>query len=205
MYPNNDKAREDPKGVPARNSRYPQTNFQLEGVWLNIARGVWIAFVLTELIITILALFVSGTSGMTICPFTANCAITPAIAQALHQSGIAQSTYVAYNLAVGLLESLVLLSVGGLIFWRKSSELLGLITSFVFVIIGLSPIINASSYPPAFIFGYIYAICVLPALGFFLLTFPDGRFVPSWSWILVVLWFVQVILFEMPGPFNILS
>jgi hypothetical protein len=192
------------KGVPARKSQSPRTNFQLEGFWLHVVRGAWIAFVLVELVIIILSLFASRTHGLTICPFPASCAITPDTAQALHQLGIAPSTFVTYNLVLALLESLVMLSVGGLIFWRKSSEPLCLATSFVFVILGLSPIINASSYPPAIVFGYIYALCVLPALGFFLLTFPDGRFVPSWSWILAVLWFVQVILFEIPGPFNII-
>lgn len=204
MHPSNEMAQEDPKGVPTRRRRSPQTDFQLEGGWLYMARGIWIAFVLTELAITLLSLFVSRTSGLTICPFSGSCAITPARAQALHQLGIAPSTYVTYNLVLALLQSLVFLSVGGLIFWRKSSEPLCLATSFVFVILGLSPIINGSSYPPAVVFGYIYALCVLPALGFFLLTFPAGRFVPSWSWILAVLWFVQVILFEIPGSFNIL-
>jgi len=204
MQLRNEMAQEEPKGVPARKSRSPQTNFQLAGVWLYVARGVWIAFVLAELVISILSLFVSRTPGQTICPFSASCAITPATAQALHQLGIAPSTYVTYNLVLALLQSLVFLSVGGLIFWRKSSEPLCVATSFVFVILGLSPIINGSSYPPAVVFGYIYALCVLPALGFFLLTFPAGRFVPSWSWILAVLWFVQVILFEIPGSFNIL-
>jgi hypothetical protein len=171
---------------------------------LHLARGVWIAFVLAELVITIISLFVSRAYGLTICPFPASCAITPATAQALHQLGMAPSTYMTYNLVLALLQSLVFLSVGGLIFWRKSSEPLGLVTSFVFVVLGLSPIINDSTYPPAVVFDYMYALCVLPALGFFLLTFPDGRFVPRWSWLLAVLWFVQVILFEMPGSFNIL-
>jgi hypothetical protein len=35
-------------------------------------------------------------------------------------------------------------------------------------------------------------------------AFPSGRFVPRWSWLLVVLLLVQTILFEIPGPFNLL-
>ncbi|HEX6109565.1 MAG TPA: hypothetical protein VFZ02_09140, partial [Ktedonobacteraceae bacterium] len=113
MHLSNEMAQEEPKGVPARKSRSPQTNFQLEGVWLYVARGVWIAFVLTELVITILSLFASRTHGLTICPFPASCAITPDSAQALHQLGIAPSTFVTYNLVLTLLQSLVFLSVGG--------------------------------------------------------------------------------------------
>jgi hypothetical protein len=46
------------------------------------------------------------------------------------------------------------------------------------------------------------------ALGYFLVAFPDGRFVPRWSWVLVVLWIVQAIfygLYVIPGPFNLKS
>jgi hypothetical protein len=192
------------RGVPARKDQSRRTKFQLMGFWLHLARGVWIAFVLAELVITILSLLASRTYGLTICPFSGSCAVTPFTAQALHQLGIAPSIYMTYYLVLALIQSLVLLSVGGLIFWRKSSEPLCLATSFVFVVLGLSPINNGSSYPPAVVFGYLYALCVFPALGFFLLTFPDGRFVPGWSWILAVLWFVQVILFETPGSYNIL-
>jgi hypothetical protein len=204
MYLGNDMTQERQRGVPAGKNESRRTNFQLEGFWPYLARGVWITFVLAELVLSILSLFVSRTYGLTICPFSGSCAITPASAQALHQLGIAPSTYMTYNLVLASLQSLVFLSVGGLIFWRRSSEPLCLATSFVFVVLGLSPINNGSSYPPAVFFGYLYALCVFPALGFFLLTFPDGRFVPRWSWILAVLWVVQVILFEFPGSYNIL-
>ena len=48
------------------------------------------------------------------------------------------------------------------------------------------------------------AFCFVPALGFFLAAFPDGRFVPHWSWLLVVLFIAQGIAFVIPGPFNIM-
>src|SRR5256885_2374503 len=70
MYPNNEMAQEDSKGVSARKSRSPQTNFQLKGVWLYVARGVWIASVLTELIVIIFTLFASRGHGLTICSWT---------------------------------------------------------------------------------------------------------------------------------------
>ncbi len=42
-------------------------------------------------------------------------------------------------------------------------------------------------------------------LGFFLVTFPDGRFVPRWSWLIGCTLFVQGVFFQLPGPLNILS
>ena len=110
---------------------------------------------------------------------------------------------------LGLLQSLVFLSIGGFIFWRKSSEPIALVASFFFVSIGLSPffpsIPPSSTYPPEVIFSNIYGMCVFTALGFFLVTFPDGRFVPRWSWLLVVLWLVLAIFNEVPGAYNINS
>ncbi|HCF85949.1 MAG TPA: hypothetical protein DEV72_12180, partial [Ktedonobacter sp.] len=73
------------------------------------------------------------------------------------------------------------------------------------MILGLTPFINTntSAYPPGIVFGNIFALCLTPAIGFFLVTFPDGRFVPRWSWVFAALWLLQAILFEIPTSFNI--
>ncbi len=204
MKPGNGITQERHRGVPARKSRSARTGFQLEGFWLHVALGAWIAFVLAELVIIILTLFEARKNGLSICYLTTtSCAVTPATAQALHRVGIAPSSYVTYNFLLALVESLVFLGVGGLIFWRKSSEPLCLTASFVFVTIGLWPFFTTSTYPPAVAFGHISATYILPLLGYLLVTFPDGRFVPRWSWLLVVLWIVQTIVFQLPGPYNI--
>ena len=45
---------------------------------------------------------------------------------------------------------------------------------------------------------------IFPALGLFLLTFPDGRFVPRSSWASVLLWVVQAVFWgridSLPSP-----
>ncbi len=187
----------------ARRSRQPRTNFQLEGFWLHLARGAWIGFMLVELLVLILTLVATRGRGLTICPFIVSCDVTPATAQALHRLSIAPTSYATYNLVLGLLQSLVFLSVGGFIFWRKPSEPVGLVASFFLVSIGLGAFFPSTIYPPEVIFGYIGVPCIFAALGYFLVTFPDGRFVPRWSWLLVVLWMVQAIFYVIPGPFNI--
>jgi hypothetical protein len=206
MLVENDMTQERYRGIPGRKNQAQQTNFQLEGFWLYLARGAWIAFVLAELIIILLTLFESLRYGLPICPWSAtSCFVTSATAQALHQVGIAPSSYATYNLVLTLLVTLILLGVGGMLFWRKSSEPLCLVASFIFVTIGLWPFFTSSTYPPAVAFAHISATYILPFLGYFLVTFPDGRFVPRWSWLLVVLWIVQTIVFQLPGQFNILS
>ena len=184
------------------------TNFQLEGFWLSLARGVWISFLLVELLVLILSLVATRGESSRICPFLVDCTVSPATAQALHHMSIAPSSYATYNLGLALLQALVFLGVGGFIFWRTSSEPIALVASIFFVSIGLAPFFPPtppSTYPPEVIFSNIYGLCVFTALGFFLVTFPDGRFVPRWSWLLVVLWLVLAIFHEIAGPYTINS
>jgi len=191
--------------VAVSKGRSPQTNLQLEGFWLHLAQGAWISFILVELLVLILSLIVARGESYTICPFIVDCAITPVTAQALHHLSIAPSSYLTYNLLLALLQSLIFLSMGGFIFWRKSSEPIALVASFFFVSIGLSPFFPPSTYPPVVVFSNLYGLCVFTALGYFLVTFPDGRCVPRWTWLLVVLWLVLAIFNEVPGPYNINS
>ena len=199
MQLRNGMTQERQRGVPTR------TNFRLEGFWLYVVRGAWISFVLVELLVLLLALVATSGQGFVICPFIVSCAVTPATAQALQHVGIASSSYATYNLVLALLQSLVFLSMGGFIFWRKSREPVALAASFFFVSAGLSPYFPPTTYPPEVIFLMIWGLCVFTALGYFLVTFPDGRFVPRWGWLLVVLWLVQAIFNVIPGPYNINS
>lgn len=96
----------------ARRSRQPGTNFQLEGFWLHLARGVWIGFILIELLVLILTLVETRGRGLILCPFTASCNVTPATAQALQHMSIAPTSYAIYNLVLGLQQSLIFLSIG---------------------------------------------------------------------------------------------
>lgn len=202
----NEHVRPDQEGeVFASMSSIARTNFQLEGVWLLLARGVWLAFTLPELVILMFVLLASRGQGMTFCPFIepVSCAVTPSTAQALHHLGLSPATYNAYNLVLTLLESLAFLGVGGFIFWRKSNEPIALVASFFLVSIGLSPFITSTTYHLDILLVSFYVISIFTALGYFLVTFPDGRFVPRWTWILVVLWAVRTLFFVIPGPSNI--
>ncbi len=158
---------------------------------------------LVSLLVILLTLVVTRGQGFAICPFIVSCALTTATAQALHHLSISPASYAIYNLVLALLQSLVFLSVGGFIFWRKSREPVALVASFTLVNIGSWSFFPTTTYPLEVIFGNIYGLCVFTALGYFLVTFPDGRFVPRWSWLLVVLWLVQAIFNEIPGPYNI--
>ncbi len=204
----NEHVMSDQEGeASASMSSIARKNFQLEGVWLLLARGVWAASIVGALALLMLTLLVSRGQHMIFCPFISpvSCAVTPATAQALHHLGLSPATYDAYNLVLTLLESLTFVGVGGFIFWRKSNEPLALIASFFLVSIALGPFISSVPYQPEgeVLFSDIYVMCIFTALGYFLVTFPDGRFVPGWTWVFVVLWAVRTLFFVIPGPANI--
>jgi hypothetical protein len=102
MRPNEKKTPDQEGEAFASMSRNARTNFQLEGIWLLLARGAWVAFVLAELAVLLLTLVATRGRGLTICPFIVNCAVTPATAQALHHLNISPTIYATYNLGLAV-------------------------------------------------------------------------------------------------------
>src|SRR5258708_31701807 len=86
--------------------------------------------------------------------------------------------------------------------WGKPNELLGLLSSFVLILggtiaSGMGDFTNFSPASPLFIdiVGAIGFNLYWPAVGMILLTFPTGRFAPRWTWLLILLWIVQILLY----------
>ncbi len=176
---------------------------RLQGSWLAIARAVWI--VLALLLLANFIASIPATYGQlrTICTNSTfgHCNIwqpTPANMQALHRLGFSLDTYALYTLTIDVLASLVFLAVGAVIFWRTSDQWMGLFISLVLVIFGsfgisdsLAGTFISAQTPGAVKLLYLLLLVQWPALGAVLLTFPTGRFVPRWSWILVLIWLLQ--------------
>jgi hypothetical protein len=177
---------------------------RLQGHWLAIARAVWIVLALLLLANFIASIPASYDQLRTMCtnPTFAHCNIwqpTPGNMQALQQLGLSLDTYAVYTLTIDVIASLVFLMVGVVIFWRKSDEWMGLFVSLVLVIFGSFGISDSlagtfiTAQTPLAIELLLYLLLLLqwPALGALLLTFPTGRFVPRWSWVVVLLWLLQ--------------
>ena len=88
---------------------------------------------------------------------------------------------------------------------------MGLFFSFVLFLFGSlgSPILCSSPsspflpQPPAtLLLVVVLSVCLSNgSLGVFLLTFPTGRFAPRWTWVLVLLWVFQALLFVDLGAY----
>ncbi|MCC3372147.1 sensor histidine kinase [Cohnella sp. REN36] len=127
---------------------------------------------------------------------------------ALAKYGITLREYAIYALVCDIVATLCLIGTGLLIFWRKSAERMSLFVSLLLITFGSFGMneIHIVRDPP-FIMMLISMLFILlkwPALGMFFCTFPDGRFVPRWSWMLLFLFVMQLGLFILlPYPYNI--
>src|SRR6266699_2015086 len=182
---------------------------RLRGRALFIGRVIWIAFALFNLVFFLLNLFQPVFGGqVVICPLTFTCPVSESTLQVLKQAQIPLAAYDTYVLIFGLIFGLIFLAMSALLFWRTFDQPVGLFASFAFLFIGFSGLIgDPSTVPPAVVVSVTLIqqsgqdLC----LGFFLVTFPDGRFVPRWSWLIGCTLFVQGVFFQLPGPLNILS
>src|SRR5262249_13991700 len=103
--------------------------------------------------------------------------------------------------------SLLFLVVGGFIFWRKSEEWYGLFVSLLLVTFGCSGLDNSltgsPAVPPPLVPFPVLSLLWWPAVGVVLVTFPTGRFRPRWTWVIALLWLIQLVEFALPSPYNI--
>ena len=195
--------------VKEMNMETTRTDVRLRGRVLLVARATWLALALLTLILFIINLLQPLFGGQTlICPFTFTCPYDATTLSALQHAHISLTAYTIYAIAFGLLFALIFVGLSVLLFWRMFDQPVGLFASFSFLLlgsIGLVGDLSRMSLALQVFVEVIQTLCLFFCLGFFLVTFPDGRFVPRWGWLIGCTLFVQAIFFMIPGPFNILS
>jgi hypothetical protein len=184
------------------------TDVHLRGRVLFAARAIWLVFAFFELILFIINLLQPLFGHQTlVCPLSFTCPYDTTTLQALQQAQISLTAYTIYVTAFGLLFALIPVGLSMLLFYRVFDQPVGLFASFSFLLLGSTGLLGDPSRMPLAlqVFGNVQVVCEFFCFGFFLVTFPDGRFIPRWSWLIGCTLFVQSIFFLIPGPFNILS
>jgi len=173
--------------------------------WLTLARGAWVVCALL-----LLANFVASIPAYyqlmrTVCtlPNQEQCTntfgqLTPDNVAALTHLHLSLPGYAAYIVTLNVLFSLLPWGLGLLIFWRKSDERMGLFVSLLCVLSAGTGSVNtllgvwAGTQPPPLLSALFNLISGVEwiGLGAFLLTFPTGRFVPRWSWLVLSFWII---------------
>ncbi len=214
------------KRAKATQTAKAKSNTFLQGRGLFIARTIWVFIALIDLATLVVSIPAMDIQVHLACldPTRATCSeyqLFPVQMAAARFFGISLDAYAAYTLTCDLLITLLLLITGALIFWHRSAERMGLFVSILLITFGglgvdavhinaltvfssssglLSLIFNFLN-----IFGGIISLLQWPALGLFFCTFPDGRFVPRWSWMLPGLFIVQFAFYILPPPWNFLN
>src|SRR6266700_1940433 len=206
------KTQEKPERPPASGS--VQTATSLGGKTLVEWRVLWTLITLYDLGVLVYSIpgFIVRQGTLCTDVTRVNCGLYQLDATqmaVLDRFGFSLDGYAAYVFTLDALITLALLLVGALIFWHKSNDRMGLFVSLLLITFGCLGVdevhINVLSNPPLpiLLFGYLVLFLQWPALGFFFYLFPDGRFVPRWSWLLGFLFVVQVGFYLAPYPYDL--
>lgn len=178
------------------NSRAQGGGFRLRGKVLLVARVAWItliAFSLLSFATEIPGLFATIKQ---VCP--QQCAFVSQQQTALANIGMSIETYALIVVTLSCVVLLISLAMALLVFWRRSDDWMALIVAFFLVALPLGNIsaLSPSGPPPdSLLASLIITLLNLPFYAVFygaFLIFPSGRFVPRWSWILLLLWLFDI-------------
>jgi len=180
-----------------------ETNTQLHGYKLILARTAWIVITTVALVLWIADIQPGYAQYLTVCTqsLCQNQLATPDMVQALHSAGLSLQFYAIYITTLSVVFVLFFFVIGVIIAWRKSDDWMALLVSITLIILGTVNQTDyqqlASIYPftqvPGGLLHFLFTI--LPFLVVFL--FPNGRFVPRWTCWLVLL----IFLFAVGGSF----
>ena len=165
---------------------------RLGGYRLLIARGVWLL-----LFVGILAEFLVSLPGYfptveQLCPQT--CFFTRETAQTFAHLEISVSVFAWVTLAIYGILVVASSILAAILFWRRSHEWMVLLVAYFLVAYPISNLVVASSSNP-FATPASLVLVSIPAITVFyavFLLFPSGRFVPGWSWVLLLVWVVSI-------------
>ena len=180
-----------------------ETNTQLHGYKLILARTAWIVITTVALVLWIADIQPGYAQYLTVCTqsLCQNQLATPDMVQALHSARLSLQFYAIYITTLSVVFVLFFFVIGVIIAWRKSDDWMALLVSITLIILGTVNQTNyqqlASIYPftqvPGDLLHFLFTI--LPFLVVFL--FPNGSFVPRWTrWVVLL-----IFLFAVGGSF----
>ena len=158
---------------------------------LLLWRGAWFVFATVCLILTITSLPLAFARLQMVCT-TSPCSVlslTLSSARQLRAMGLPTSFFATYVLTITSITTLVYFAIALVIFWRRSSESMALLTSFMLMAQGCANIltgINGIPWPagPHILIWKLLIVVIIAFSGYlsdlFLCFFPDWHCVPRW-------------------------
>src|SRR5260221_5927469 len=187
---------------------------RLSGPWLIIARVVWLALVVPSvgLFVAGLPVFYQQIQKPCVDPVTCNLAgaLTAKGLQGIPALGFSVSGYVAFFTIFWAINAAIWSGIGFLIFWRRSDDWLALLAAFFLVrywtsypgfAISALPLV----YPPLDVPTTLMSVLGQYSIVLFILLFPNGRLVPRWMGLFLLLGIIPAVsaIFPPTSPFNL--
>ncbi|HEY6408680.1 MAG TPA: hypothetical protein VIY29_14540 [Ktedonobacteraceae bacterium] len=175
---------EKPVDLPSQN----ETERQLHGYKLMLARTTWVIIAVVAVALCIADIPPGYAQHLTVCTqsLCQNQQATPNLVRALHSAGLSLQFYALYLQILASTTVSIALAIALIIAWRKSRDWMGLLVSLSLIIFGTVPFTDyqqlAAAYHPILLFpGALlqFLLNALPLLVGYL--FPNGRFVPRWT------------------------
>ena len=189
-------------------------NTRLTGSRLIIARTVWLALVIPSLGLFLASLLVSYQQMLKVCVDPVTCNLTGELPlqmqQSLANNGFSVGAFAALTTIFFAITAAIWYVVGFLIFWRRSNDWLALLAAFFLVMFNVTSAGNTTNalalvYPLLALPLSLVSFLGLTSLFAFLLLFPNGRFVPRWMGVFLLLVIVEQFFSNFPSitsPFN---
>jgi hypothetical protein len=183
-----------------RDEQRGESDTRLSGSRLIVARVVWLALVVPSLGLFVISLPVYYQQLQRACIDPLTCgvygALTAKALQTLPALGFSASGYAAFYVIFWTIIPAIWCAVGLLIFWRRSDDWFALLAAFFLVMFNIT-----YSGNPAYALAIVYPALDVPTrlvsvLGqvsviFFSLLFPNGRLVPRWMGLVMLLAVIQ--------------
>jgi hypothetical protein len=177
-------------------------NTRLSGTRLIIARAVWLALVIPSIGLFVASLPVYYAQIQRACVDLAMCNLNGALTakglQDLSTFGLSVSGYAALLTIFFTIIVAIWSGIGFLIFWRRSDEWFALLTAFFLVMFnitypGLPISALALAYPALDVPITFLSALGLASLALFLVLFPNGRLVPRWMGLFLLLSMIGIV------------
>ena len=189
-----------------RPNRSGAPHTRLRGRRLILARVVWVTVVSLIVALFLARLPAYATALQTVCTGAACGSAQPTLdnAQALQKLGLSVGAYAAFTLALTLALAFLCFAVGAVIFWRRSDDWLALLAAFFLV---MSYTTSSSNPPTALALAYpaltlplsIFGCLGQASIGVFFLLFPNGRLMPHWMGLILLLVIINAFLNNFPS------
>lgn len=160
------------------------------GRWLAVARVIWLALFLLNLGLFVVSLVQQLPTLLHPCA-TRTCLLTPVQAGSLERMGIGVGAFAAYYVGMFTLVAVAGAVIALLLFLRRRDDWFTLVVG-LFLLYPINSFVSTGVSLQGTGGLAVLPVLVVSEASYYavLLLFPDGRFVPRWAWLLLVVWVV---------------